>query len=434
MRVNGATSRLLLGFVVLLLAVPSTALATNGMYLAAYGAEANGRGGTNIAVADRSLALQANPAGIAQLQGNHFSVDLQILRPEIRYYGDAFGNNLKAESTSFFMPSFSYVRGGEKWAWGIGLVSQGGMGANFKDFNTPFMTSDETFSEVRFANLTPTFAYSFTDDLSIGVTANLGYSDVAFRFWPNTSFFQDPQNNFFGANLKDPPVAFNYSGRLGLMWRATPKWQFGFVYQTKTYGDYEDGTLVLDMSSIGLGDVSYDAKVENFTWPEQWGVGVQFRPGQKWMVAFDVKQYLWSDAVSDIAVTGTNPSNSMAFPEVEMPFAFFWEDQTVYLLGLEYRVTPDAIVRAGYNYGKSPVPDSTLNPLFPATTEKHLTVGGGWNWGKGHTFNVAIERAFENSQTNSNTNPMLDPFAGSTITHEQWTVAFGYSKAFARKK
>ena len=266
--------------------------------------------------------------------------------------------------------------------------------------------------------------------------ANLGYSDVAFRFWPQTTFFADQENFFFGADLSDAPSAFNYSARLGLMWRATPKWQFGLVYQSKTQGDYEDGKLVLNMESVqGIDDfVTYDAAVENFTWPEQFGVGVQWRPGQNWMIALDVKRYNWSDAVSEIAVTGTNPDNAFAFPEVEMPFTFLWEDHTVYALGFEYRLKQDATLRWGYNHGDSPVPDSTLNPLFPATTVDHLTVGGGWNWGRGNTFNVAVERAFEASQTNSNTNPMLDPFAGSTIKHSQWTVSFGYSKAFSRNK
>ena len=30
---------------------------------------------------------------------------------------------------------------------------------------------------------------------------------------------------------------------------------------------------------------------------------------------------------------------------------------------------------AGWNYGENPVPDATLNPLFPATVERHYTAG-----------------------------------------------------------
>jgi len=151
------------------------------------------------------------------------------------------------------------------------------------------------------------------------------------------------------------------------------------------------------------------------------------------MVALAVKQYRWSDAVSLIEVTGTNPSDSNAPTPVVMPFDFQWKDQTVAMLGLEYRLGETFTLRGGFNHGASPVPDETLNPLLPAITEDHATVGLGYNWGAGNTFNFALERAFEATQTNSNSNPQLNPFAGSTISHSQWTVSCGYSKAFARK-
>ena len=117
---------------------PPPAWATNGMYLAGYGAEASGRGGANIAIADRALGLQSNPAGITQLQGNHFSVDIQVLMPDLDY-SDPFGNSIEGENRMFPMPSISYVRGGmgSKWTWGIGLFSQGGMGATFEGYNYP---------------------------------------------------------------------------------------------------------------------------------------------------------------------------------------------------------------------------------------------------------------------------------------------------------
>jgi len=269
---NGEQARLRLTWMLLaaVLAIPSAAMATNGMYLAGYGTEANGRGGTDIAIADRALGLQSNPAGIAQLMGHHFTVDLQVLMPALSYGGDFFGNQIDGEKNQFVMPTFSYVRGGmeTKWTWGIGMVSQGGMGAEFRGYNTPFGTTDNSFSEVRFATLTPAVAHSITPDLSVGLTAKLGYSDVAFKFWPNTSFFSG-----------NPATAFNYAFRFGLMWRATPGVAVRFrLPEQDGRAHYENGTLVLDETSAGLGKISYDATVDNSTWPEELGFGVQFRP------------------------------------------------------------------------------------------------------------------------------------------------------------
>lgn len=440
MKIAGLTSAGLV-LLALIMVIPSPALATNGMYLAGYGAEAQGRGGANIAVADRALGLQSNPAGIAQLMGNHLSVDFQFLMPKLSYYGDPLGNSIDAENQTFIMPSISYVRGGKdsRWTWGVGLLSQGGMGAHFKGYVTPFGSVDETYSQVRFLTLNPTVAYNVTPDLSLGLSLNVGYSDVRFRFYPETSVYVPPGTPnwppegfaFFGANLSTAAQAFNYSARLGLMWRVNEMWQIGAIYQSETKGDFEDGTLYLDMSSIGLGKVGYDAAVDGFTWPEQYGIGVQFRPGEKWVLALDVKRYNWSKAIEVITVEGKNPDTDFApADEVQMPFVFKWEDQTVWALGLEYRLSPALTLRGGYNHGDSPVPDETLNPLFPATVEDHASAGLSYTW-KGNTLNFALERGFENTQTNNNPDPNVNPFGpGATVSHSQWTLAIGYSLAF----
>lgn len=70
---------------VLALSGAGIAGATNGLYLTAYGAEAIGRGGANIAVSDRTLGLNANPAGIAQLQGDHYTVSLALMAPALEF-------------------------------------------------------------------------------------------------------------------------------------------------------------------------------------------------------------------------------------------------------------------------------------------------------------------------------------------------------------
>ena len=420
----------------------SAALATNGMYLAGYGGEAAGRGGANLAVSDRALGLQSNPAGIAQLMGNHYSYDVQVLLPELSLNGDPFGNDISGKDQTYVMPAFSYVHGGDQgWTWGLGMVSQGGMGALFDGYDTAFATVDGTQSEVRFATLVPAVAYSLSEDLSVGLSANAGWSDVEFEFFPQTSFYNDagtptdPSDDmgFFGPAMTERATAFNYSFRLGMMWRATPSIQLGAVYQTKTEGDYEDGTLTLDQSSIGMGYVNYDAEVDGFSWPEQYGFGVQFRPSDRWILALDVKQYLWSDVIEVITVRGTNPDAPSPMDVVELPFVFLWEDQTVVALGTEFRLNDYVTLRAGYNHGDSPVPDNTLNPLFPATVEEHAAIGIGWNFGN-WTLNAAWEHGFENTQTNMNTDPMVNPFGpGLTVDHAQDTFSIGFSRAIARR-
>ncbi len=431
-RLTFADRVLLSLFLSLVFAAP--AAATNGMYLVGYGAEVAGRAGANLAVADRSLGLQANPAGIAQMQGQHFGIDGQLLVPKLDFV-DPYGHAIDAKSSVFAMPSLSYVRGAKAspWTFGAGLISQGGMGATFEGYQTPFGTTDGTYSEVRFLTLTPTVAYAVNEDVAVGVSLNAGYSDVKFRFYPNTSYYDGGTGyGFFGADLTERAKAWNWSTRVGAMWTATPRLQFGAMYQTKTQGDYENGKLGLNQSAIGLGEVTYDAKVEGFAWPAQFGGGVQVRPADRWMITADVRRYLWTDAMKEIDVRGSNPDAASPVTAPVMAFVFNWRDVWATSVGAEYRATPALTLRAGWNDGQNPVPDGTLNPLFPAITEQHVTAGGSWTWG-GNSLHLAVERAFESGQTNPNTDPNVNPFGpGSRVDHSQWTLSAGFSRAFSR--
>ncbi len=419
------------------LLAPSSLHATNGMYLTGYGPETVGRGGANIAISDRVLALNFNPAGIGQLQGNHLSYSLSILAPALD--DENLSNRpLDAEDGYFPLPAVAYVRSGKDtpWAWGVGFLAQGGMGARFKQFNTFFGTRDETFSEVRFMTLSPTVAYSFSDDMALGATLHLGYADAAFRFFPNTSFFntQDPANSFFGVDM-EPAGGLQTSLRLGWWWRALHRLSVGAIYQTKTESNLSSCDMVVDFTGHPqLGQkVQYSADIDGFTFAAQAGVGFAYRPGQRWIVALDLKRYFWDEAIDTIVVTATDPDIMGAPPEVVLPFVFDWQDQWVVAVGTDFRVNDRWTVRGGYNFGENPVPNDTLTPLFPATVEHHASFGASWLKGK-RTYEFAIEHAFDNDQVNNNPDPRVNPFGpGLRVGHSQWTVSFGVSRAWARK-
>lgn len=203
------------------------------------------------------------------------------------------------------------------------------MGATFEGYQTPFGTTDGTYSEVRFLTLTPTVAYAVNEDVAVGVSLNAGYSDVKFRFYPNTSYYDGGTGYGFLRRGPHPSArlkAWNWSTRVGAMWTATPRLQFGAMYQTKTQGDYENGKLGLNQSAIGLGEVTYDAKVEGFAWPAQFGGGVQVRPADRWIITADVRRYLWSDAMKEIDVRGSNPDAASPVTAPVMAFVFNWRD------------------------------------------------------------------------------------------------------------
>ena len=114
--------------------------------------------------------------------------------------------------------------------------------------------------------------------------------------------------------------------------------------------------------------------------------------------------------------------------EMEMPLD--WKDQMVYSVGMEYRMSDALRVRLGYNYGKNPVPTSTVMPLFPAIVEHHITAGIGYDFNENLTVNAAIEYGFENGETNDGNEPLLSGFNGTESKLQTTTYSIGFTYRF----
>jgi len=159
--------------------------------------------------------------------------------------------------------------------------------------------------------------------------------------------------------------------------------------------------------------------------------GVSFRPTPKWLLAFDVSWVNWSAAIKTVTVTASNPNVAVpaGYDTLTVPFIMDWKDQFVFALGAQYEINDMWTVRAGYNYGQNPVPDNTLNPLFPAIVEHHLTAGFTFTY-QDWDFDFALEHGFSNDQTNNGAPSPTNPFAGTEVSHYQDTVHIMVSYRF----
>ncbi|MEK6692953.1 MAG: outer membrane protein transport protein [Nitrospirota bacterium] len=352
------------------------AYATNGMNMISYGGTASGMAGASLGISDDPSAMNNNPAGLTYVKTGEAGAGISLLMPNLTHKD--FANDKEGESAIFPLPMMAYAHrvGKGPLVLGLGVFAQGGMGAEFTDLNTAFGTKDTTYSNVMYAKITPTVAYQVSDKVSLGLALNVGYSALEFKFFPETSYGM----TFSGMDLKDAS-SFGYGAKLGVMIKPSDMVSLGIVYTSESKLDPGDGDLTLNMSSLGLGKVKYDADIEGFTWPQQLGFGVGIRPNKKLLIGVDLTWVNWSDAMDVMTVKASNPDNAMAPASMDIPFKMKWEDQWVFALGAAYKATDSLTVRAGYNYGKNPIPAETLSPLFPAIVEHHLTVGLGYTFG-----------------------------------------------------
>lgn len=437
-------SRLALALCFAFAGAPLSALATNGMLLEGYGPISTGMGGASTALENGLAAAINNPATLGLLATNA-QLDLAIGKLGPRVSSSAGPLKADSQGRSYVMPAFGYGRRAGAWTWGVALFAQGGMGTEY-GANT-FLAAgsgQDVRSELGVGRLIFPVAFKASDSLTVGgaidyvwstldlkmalqgpqlgamVTGGSGMlagaaAGLAAEPWARIDFSDD--NDFSGAAKSG-----GYAAKLGLVYQATPSLRVGASYHSKTQlKDMRTGGSGAAMSaSNGFADTGR-ITVEDFQMPEQWALGLAWQASPQTLLAADVKHIGWSDVMSSFRMTyatdgktGMDGSISFALPQL-------WKDQTVLNLGVQHRLSPQWAVRAGLNMASNPVPDATVNPLFPAIVERHYTAGVGYKLEGAGEINASLTLA---PKATANT-PQ-----GVVISHRQLNGQLMYSHPF----
>ena len=400
--------------------------ATNGMDMIGYGTRSIGMGGADVAVAGDAGNVSGNPAAVSEASPSSANIGLTLLMPtmSVTHNTPAGPDAVDGEAQYFPMPQIGYVHRlkDTPLAIGFGLYAQGGMGVDFQGLNTGMSaTPDELTSQVSFMRLNPLLSFKVNESVTLGGTLMIGYSQCKFSMYPETYWAGADGTPGTGDDFAGMDVnglkSFGFAGRVGAQVKLGPMVRLGAMYTSESTIKLDGGDAQLN---FGAMKVKYDAEMQDFTWPQEVEAGVAVTPAKGLTVAFDVKWINWSAAIDQPVLKISNPNQPVAMTSRDITFDMAWEDQWVYAIGVEYAFNAMSTLRAGYNYGKSPVPDANLNPLFPATVEQHATLGYGLTLGQ-WAINLAYEHAFENTQVNNNAANMFG--AGLEVSHSQNTVS-----------
>ncbi len=434
---------LLLGSAAVL--VPATVFATNGMNLEGYGPIATGMGGASMAYDNGTAAVMNNPATIGLMpEGNRLDVALGYLGPHIK--ASAGGQEESSSATAFYMPALGWVARSGPYSYGVGVFSQGGMGATYGSGSwMAFGSGDEVRSELGVGRLIVPFVYNATPDLTLGVTVDYVWASLDLKMALPGSAFAGLVTNCSGAacsqlgNLALAPwTRLDFSGggsftgaakgsglagKLGATYKISDSVSVGATYHSKTsLSDLETKSDGATISAAGMGAVGQGKiKVRDFQWPETYAVGVAWNATKEVLVVFDIKQINWKAVMKDFKMTYEGDLAGSSGNTVDFALPQNWKDQTVFEIGAGYMVSPEWTVRAGLNYANNPIPDSDLNYLFPATEKTHVTVGAGYTITKTSSVDASFAYAPEVKQTTD---------AGVEVTHYQTNAQVMYSYRF----
>jgi long-chain fatty acid transport protein len=456
------------------LCATTSAYATNAMQLEGYGVEASAMGGVSQAYDVGTAAMMNNPATIGLMDyAGRLDVAAGNLRPDVTATAPAAmgGSSVDSDATSFIMPAVGFVhKVNDQFSMGVGVFSQGGMGTEYSGSSWMSMGTGQTSrSEVSVGRVIVPLNFAVNDKFNIGGSFDMvwGGMDIQMAmpvFGPGGTAppgtFADLGGAAFGGSqvmgtaTMTPGLAtgvgnliaagydtvrinfsndndftgaakgYGYAGKIGFTYKINPTLNIGGSYHSRTFmNDWEtdDGAASMEFYDVDGGAptqvMSGKMVINNFQWPAQWAAGVAYQPGGKWMLAADVKYIQWKDVMENFSMTFESNGQS-----ADMTLYQDWKNQTVIELGGAYKVSEKVALRAGLNLSDNIIPDSYVNPLFPAITGNHVTAGVGWNITKKDIMDFSGSYALKEEATNSNT--------GVAVSMSQVTLQVGYSRLF----
>lgn len=417
--------------------------ATNGMDLEGYGPIAQGQGGVSMALDNGTAAVINNPATLSLMPDGARRMDLAfgVLGPDVHASVPGMPA-VNSSADAFFMPAVGYAARRGDLTYGIGIFGQGGMGTHYsRDSFLALNSGADVMSEVSVGRVILPVSYTVVENLSIAGTLDFLWAGMDMRMaltapqamsmlsgMPTLAMPMLGANHYLrvdfadGSQFTGDATGYGAAAKVGALYRLTPRVRFGAVYHAEPeLGDLEshDASLSFGDMTTGMrmGSVDGKVKVHDFRWPAMLGGGVSVDATERITLSMDVKRIYWEDVMKSMDLTFTadgGGSVSMSLPQA-------WEDQTVWCFGISFKATDALTLRAGYNYGENPVPESNVNPMFPAIVEHHLNGGASYQVDDRHSIHLSLVHVPETEATSA---------AGITSTHSQFNGQVMYSYLF----
>ncbi len=416
---------------------PAVAYATNGYFPHGYGMKAKGMAGAATAMAEDAFGGATNPAKMVFV-GNRidFGADLfsprrSVSRQGSAAFGGIYNDSVDSDSHYFIIPEFGYNKLiNPNLSLGVTVYGNGGMNTDFNDSNGVAGSNfNPALCGAAPANLlfgcgrlgvdlmqlivAPTLAYKFSPNHSVGISPLFAYQ----------RFKVDGLQAFTGFS-SSPTAVTNVGYDSSTGWGVRVGWM-GKVSDTVTLGAAYAPKMRMGKFDKYRG---LFAEQGGFDIPENYSVGIAVKATPSVTVAFDIQQINYS-GVKSVANGVTNslsapPANPLGSANGS---GFNWRDQTAFKLGVEHAYSKNLTLRAGYNYGKSPVRDDidsvTFNIIAPGVIEQHLTLGATWILQNKSELTVYYMHAFSNSVTGPSASALLG--IGGTETLKMYQNAIG---------
>ncbi|MFP4244181.1 MAG: OmpP1/FadL family transporter [Ectothiorhodospira sp.] len=462
------------------LMTPLAAQATNAMNMDAFGAIAGGMGGASLAHETGNSAVMNNPATLGMRAPGQEVLGLgyTLLAPRVEARAPGADRADKSRGRWYHMPSLSLVRKQGGVSYGAAVMAQGGMGTDFRSDSLLFsrgqtlmgamapLSGQSIRSELSLGRVMFPLAFEVNDRVALAVQLDYVWAGLDLQMdldgatfgrmaqpggTPGLGSAQGSMVEGFNTQVENDAIQdvsyarFDFSnddrftgeasatglaGKLGVLWEVTDRLAVGATYHSETQlDDLTSGDARLAFGAdfgTGFQDVPVTGRirVRDFQWPESLGLGVAYRASDRLLLAADLRHLNWSEAMEGLEMTFTADTSAangdFAGTRLDAELEQHWKDQTVLSVGAAYRLNDRWTLRGGTNYASNPIPDGTVNPLFPAIVQHHLSGGFSYRFTPRSQLHASATYAPEVRVTQAAT--------GVGLNHSQtvWRVNYGY--------
>ena len=388
---------------VLALTVVSSVSLADGFRNPPPGAAGLGRGSAFAAQVDDASAVSYNPANLGFLTAPEVEVALSLvsMETEVRAavgYAAASDDAWQVLPNVYFaMPLSDTVVGG------LGLTTPFGQSVEWAQDSGVARVSPY-YAQMSLLNFNPSAGWRINDRVALGAGLDVFASTLEFRQvvpWGSLPGFPP---GLPAGEARVETSGIGIGANIGLTVKLADAHRLALAYRSPVTVEYEgDFDLVGAPPVPGLGNSDFETEMD-FPGIATIGYGVELTDTLR--VEADVEWLGWSAMESLPIDAGAN--QALADPSGLGAVPYDWDDTWTFSVGADWACAPNWIVRAGYSFVPSPVPDRTFSPLLPDEDRHVIALGAGYHKGRHAvdvvwTFNVVEDRTIAGNQ-----NPAFD--------------------------
>lgn len=365
------------------------------------GAMALGRIGGRIVDVDDATAVSHNPANLADLREITIEPAVTFGYSEKRFT-DLQGHHTTTEDPWRMLPS-AYATMPLKpgiLTLGVGVSVPYGQSTRY-DENSLFRYTAPYYARMKVMDLSPAIGVKVTDRISVGAGVDLYKGDLQFEQFVPWSMATKNLSSPDGI-MKFAGDGYAVGGNAAVKFKITESQRVAFTYKLPFNMNY-DGDFNLSNIPQGVPAAATSDFSTTIKYPQIAAIGYSMRLTDTIRLEANVEwldhsrnQSLDLDIGANNALLNTLSTNSIAQD---------WKNTWTFGLGGDWQFAQNWLLRAGYVYMPTPVPQSTLMPSAAEEDQSVVSVGLGYRRAH-HSVDLALAQGlFNGREVRNNQNP-----------------------------